>query len=362
MMKKLKKTCTLIILIYIILNLVIIPEKCIEAAQNSILLCFNVVVPSLFPFFAVSHIFISLGFASYFSRFLSFFMYPLFGVSGAGALSVVLGMISGYPVGASTSVSLYEGGHITKAEAEKLLAFTNNSGPLFILGALGTGILGSFYSGLILYISHILSALIVGVIFKFYKSCDSSVTNTLPPSSKHIKVRTISQSLGDAINSSVENMLKVCAFIVLFSVICSFIPESPVSSFIYSLFEITGGLNLMSKLPIDETLKMSLISFFLSFSGLSVMCQVSSIVTPAGLSIKPYIFGKLSQGILSFYLTELLFLHFPPTKSASTLLDPIYKDILPQSMWQASLTLLMFFGILITFILFIGYIAKNNKK
>ena len=66
-------------------------------------------------------------------------MRPLFNIPGSGAFAVALGITSGYPVGAKISNELFESGECTKQEAERLLSFTNTSGPLFIVSAIGIG-------------------------------------------------------------------------------------------------------------------------------------------------------------------------------------------------------------------------------
>ncbi len=61
-------------------------------------------------------------------------MKPIFNVPGIGAYAFIMGIISGYPVGAKIVTEFRKNGECSKAEAERLLAFTNNSGPLFIIG------------------------------------------------------------------------------------------------------------------------------------------------------------------------------------------------------------------------------------
>jgi len=353
----------MIILIYIILNLVMLPKNCIHAAQEAIVLCLNTVIPSLFPFFVISSLFISLGFASYLSRFITVFVKPVFNISGAGALPIILGIISGYPIGASTSAELYQKGFISKNEAERLLAFTNNSGPLFILGAIGCGMLNSPVSGLVIYLSHIIAAILTGIIFRFYKYKTHEHTHLLPPAPLVTSngAKNFGISLGESMNFAVDNMLKVCGFVILFAVICSCIPQSKAYPYIYSLLEITGGLNIIVRCELDETLKLSLMSFFLSLSGLSVMCQVSSIIIPSGLSVKPYIIGKLVQGILSFYITRILLIHFQPYKTYDVF-SPMYEKILPGSMWQASLSIVFFATLGFLILMLLGFTLETKRK
>lgn len=362
-MNKVKKTTIMVILIYLILNLIVLPGKSIAAVQNAVALCINTVIPSLFPFFVVSSLFISLGFASYLSRFLSGFIKPVFNVNGAGALPIILGLISGYPIGASSCTELYKKGFISKIEAERLLAFTNNSGPLFILGAVGYSMLNSPEKGLIIYVSHILAAVLTGIIFRFYKYKNNEHTHFLPPAPANFSApaKTFGSALGESMNYAVENMLKVCGFVILFGFICSCIPKTNLFPYIYSLFEITGGLNALSLLELDETFKLSIMSFFLSLSGLSVLCQVSSIIIPSGLSVKPYILGKVIQAVLSFYITKILLIYFQPYKTYSVF-SPIYEKILPQSTWQASLSILFFAAIGFLILFLIGYALEAKRK
>ncbi len=61
-------------------------------------------------------------------------MKPIFNVPGIGAYAFIMGIISGYPVGAKIVTEFRKNGECSKVEAERLLSFSNNSGPLFIIG------------------------------------------------------------------------------------------------------------------------------------------------------------------------------------------------------------------------------------
>ena len=99
--------------------LVAAPEQAMEGAKNGLALCFNVIVPSLFPFFVLSSLVVDLGLAAYLGRALEGIMRPLFRVSGSCSAAVVLGFIGGYPVGARTALQLYQQGLCSKVEAER---------------------------------------------------------------------------------------------------------------------------------------------------------------------------------------------------------------------------------------------------
>ena len=151
------------------LALVLWPGEAMGAMRDGLKLCGNVIIPSLFPFFVLSSLVVELGMSRYLGRLLEGVMAPLFRVGGACSSALALGFVGGYPVGARTAIALYENGQCSKTEAERLLAFCNNSGPAFILGVVGTGIFASSRAGLLLYLAHIAASLCVGLLFRFYR-------------------------------------------------------------------------------------------------------------------------------------------------------------------------------------------------
>ncbi|MDP4183399.1 MAG: sporulation integral membrane protein YlbJ, partial [Bacillota bacterium] len=128
------------------------------------------VFPSLFPFFVASDLLNRTNFIRATGIILEPIMRPIFNVPGCGSFPVAMGITSGYPMGAKLTTDLREKGQVSKIEGERLLAFTNNSGPLFIVGAVATGMFKMPSIGLFLLVSHILAGLTVGIIFRFYGS------------------------------------------------------------------------------------------------------------------------------------------------------------------------------------------------
>lgn len=299
MKSKIIKNIVIVFVIYMASAMIISPTNSINGAEDALKLCADKVIPSLFPFIFCSNMFISLGIARIASRTLSPLTQRLFGISGVGAIAIVLGITSGYPIGAVCAASLYQSGECTKNEASRLLAFCNNSGPMFVIGAIGIGMLHNYRVGVFLYLIHFFSALICGIIFKRWKNPEKK--NTLPPAFEDAEIKNAIPDMGTAIAKSVETMLLICGFIIIFSVFTSAIPDCSAKKYIYSLLEVTGGLNMLFKNPNNLTLPLA--SFFLALSGMSVFAQVCSVVIPCGLSPKPYLAGKLLQGIIAFFLT-----------------------------------------------------------
>lgn len=273
------------------------------AVTDALSLCVTSVIPALFPFFVCSSLLVAMGAADLCGRGLSGIMRPVFGVSGAGALAVVLGIISGYPVGASCAVDLYNSGKVSKTEAERLIGFCNNSGPLFIIGTVGFAMNGSPALGGMLYIIHIVSAILTGIVLSRIIKESKVIINPVPVRKSAVPGMNGIAAFGNAVARSVVTILNVCGFVVFFAAAESTLPDFKGHEFVNALLEITGGIKGISAMNIGFVIKFSLISFFLALSGLSVFFQTASILSGTGLSVGRYALGKLIQGLIAFVIT-----------------------------------------------------------
>ena len=248
-----------------------------------------------------------------------------------------MGIISSSPIGATITYDLYENNLITKNEAERLLAFTNNTGPLFIVGTTGTLLFGSKLIGYLLLLTHILACLTVGIIL--------GVTSRIKNENKEIydknyyknTIKANSNDLSDlgvilslSIKKSIALILQIGGFVVLFSVIISILNESNVfiiignmlekfyipkeftKSLLTGMLELTSGVNIIARLQTSNlSLNIILCSFLLGFCSFSVMLQVKSVVSKSNLSIKTYVNGKLLHGLIAMLYTAILIRYMP---------------------------------------------------
>ena len=291
------------ILISIILLLVMKGERAIIYANEALELCYSMIIPTLFPFFICSGLLIYSGFCESMSKIFAPLMKPLFNINPNGSAAFILGIMSGYPLGAVTVCDLYEGFYISKSEAERMLSFCNNSGPLFILGAVGVGLYSGLWVGVTLYAVHIVSAVLVGVIMRFYKRNDF-----LAPKTK-ITVRGNSPlaGFGTVLENSVSSILNVCGAVIFFSVVSRlcldfFSLEDKYMVIAGGIMEFASGTKNVALLDIDFATKMILSAFIVGFAGLSVHIQVLAAVSRHELSMKPYMIGKFLHGAISAVL------------------------------------------------------------
>ena len=314
-----------------ILFLLLFSTENITSAKNGIFLWYNSVLPSLLPFFIATELISYTNLVPLLGNFLNAIMRPIFNVPGSGAFALILGIISGYPVGAKMVAKLKESGACSDIEAERLIAFTNNSGPLFIVGTVGIGIFLDVKIGLLLLFIHILSALTVGFLFRFWKrNKEINKKNAAFKFQQHpISFYNLGEVLYKSIFNSIISVVMIGGFIVLFSVIITMLFNSRILyilSFllepIFSIFgmsgntligiitgflEVTNGLFYLAEVnSMSIYLKTYITAFLLGFGGFSVLLQVLSITSKAHISIKPYFIGKFLQGTISIFYMFLL--------------------------------------------------------
>ena len=313
----LKKYSFMFIFLVFLICLITFSSTNLVASKDGLALWANSVLPSIFPFLVASELICQTNLPYILGKLLNPFMKPLFNISGEGALAIILGVSTGNPIGAKTICSLKHEKSISKIEAERLIAFCNNANPLFIVGTVGISLYNNTHLGYILLISHIISSLLVGLCFRFWKKNNSDISyieTQFNSKDKPIKASEFGNVLGIAVKNSVNSCLQIGGFIVLFSIIISIIKNSGISFHIieldtifYGLIEMTNGVNLSNNLysvmPLTSVL---LTSFLIGFGGISVLFQVYSIISKENISIKPYFYGKLLHGLFSSIITFIL--------------------------------------------------------
>ncbi len=309
---KLSKTGTLCIAAFSMVILILDTKTALNSALLGMEVCLKSVLPSLFPFFFLSAIINDrlLGANVALIKPVASFCK----IQSGGESLLLLGLIGGYPVGATCIQNAHRTGALSKDQADRMLAFCNNAGPAFLFGML-MPVFMNVTSVWALWFIHILSALIVGALIP--KGKEGSVTVSHTPS------LTPSQ----AMQSSLRSIGVVCGWVVLFRIIIGFfdrwflwwVPQS-VQVLICGLLELSNGCLSLSSISCLG-IRFIYASIFLSFGGVCVCMQTSSVI--GNLSMKTYLAGKALQTAISFILASIaqLFLfpndHMPLSISIS---------------------------------------------
>ena len=310
--------------IYFIIN----PKLSMEASLAGAKLFFNSVLPTMFPFMVICNMIINLDGIKLYSKILGPILCKPLGLSYPCSFALVASFLCGYPLGAKYSTDLYKKGIIEYDEFSRLINIASNIGPLFLLGAVGTSMLGNSTLGYLLLIPSYISVFIIGIITKNKKREKKiSLTNEGITESKAY------YNLGEVIKKSIEdaslNILVLCGYVIMFSVIISMIktlfistgtltslssllniPEDIFNGLFLGGIEVTNGCNIIASSNLSILSKLSLISFLSSFGGLSIIAQTSSFFYKEKVSITKYFFYKVLQGIISFVLMFFIYIIF----------------------------------------------------
>lgn len=267
-----------------------------NGAASGIILCTQVVIPSLFPF-TVCILFIQKSSVTESFNFLSPITYKVLGVPAPLFVVMIFSMVGGYPIGAKLLNDLVKSESITPKDASKMLDFCVNAGPAFIVGAVGAGILKSKFIGYVLLICQIFSSLIICGLKRLlskerieYKAQGGKILR--PGDNFVISTTEAATALG-----------KICAFVVLFSAICSYVftalKAHKALRLIGLLLEVTNACT--------KTRNIYLLAFLLGFGGVCVWLQIFSVAPKIKINPLKFCAFRILHGFLSAALVKIFF-------------------------------------------------------
>lgn len=318
--------------------IILFPKETIGAAKDGLSLWFNNVFPALLPFIIGSNILMGLGVVSFFGVLLEPVMSPLFGVPGSGGYAFAVGLMSGYPMGSKIVCELRQKNEITKTEAQRLLSFVNNSGPLFVIGAVASGMFENVTAGYFILIIHYLGAVCTGLLFKHYKvRADKTVKAHRPRllrtaykkmlDARKEDNRPLGLLLGQSVANAMETILQIGGFIILFCVISKALElvgffdlligllkpfgaqEQLYKGIFVGIIEITNGASLLSRLGGGMGVFIATAAV-ISWGGLSIHAQSASFLAKTDVSIPLYLFSKFINSMLTVAFGFILYPFF----------------------------------------------------
>ena len=281
------------------------------AVEDGLKLWLAVIVPSLFPYFFLTVILSSLKITGKLSSRLTPLTKRLFNVSGAVGYAYFLSIVSGYPVGAKTVSDLKSGGVLSDTEAVRAAALCSTSCPVFLIGSVGSVMFSSPIFGAILFVVHLLSSLLVGIIFSFYKRNDK------PTESGSLAFdKKVDNLFYDGVYDSVISVLVVGGIITLFylatQILITFNILSPIikmltpifgdfsSGIVLGVFECTTGLKEIAGK--SAALSLPVCALITGFGGISVIMQSTASLKKAKIKTAPFLVAKVLQAVISFVL------------------------------------------------------------
>ena len=288
------------------------PKAVFEGAESGLLLWFQVVFPTLFPFMLVSGLMLSGGGLVVISRIFGRLFSTLFATSPNGSFAVIAGFLCGYPMGAKVSADLVRSGRISWDEGAYLLSFCNNTSPIFIMNF----IVWKTFDREELMIPTLL--ILIGVpaflsLFfrRFYLKGRKKFPDLSDKKKNNVKLLNF-EMLDSCLADSFESIVKVGLYIIFFSILIA-LPGKlsaghPLLAGILPTLEMTNGILMIHKAAPDLTVSYPLILGLTSFGGFCSAAQTKCMLKAASLPILPYIIQKLTAAAAASLL-GIVYMH-----------------------------------------------------
>lgn len=297
--------------VLILLLLLSHPVLAYEGAKNGLLLWSQTVLPTLLPFMICSNVIVALDAIHLLTWPFQPVLKHVLKLSPAGSYILISGLLCGYPMGAKTCSEFLEDNRITRQEASCLLSICNHPSPMFLLGYVA----GCMASDIPMAV--ILAALYLPILPLSFLSRKRYHIHGICQGVVKQEVSTL--SFDKTMMGSIEVMVKIGGYIMLFSILAGFLKTllqnyGPYQAVLLGIVEITTGIQALS-FHMTGRLQALAIVAVTAFGGMSGIFQTNSVISEhakkAGLSIRHYILWKMLHSAVSCVILILLLQAFP---------------------------------------------------
>ncbi|MCR4962529.1 MAG: hypothetical protein K6B40_01455 [Firmicutes bacterium] len=322
---KIKSTAK-VLLPLIFVGMLLWPQQAAGAAAEALQLWWQAIVPALLPFFICFELFMALDTVQGWARPLEALMRPLFALPGAASLAVVLGFCCGFPSGAVIAAALRRRGQISREEAARLIAFTNNASPLYISLGVAGGILGCRQAAPVLlfcqYSGNLLWGLLLSLGKRRHPGPSGPYVLSLPPAAGRPAWGLL---LKESARQAAENVTLIGCYMCFFSVLTALLLSlwqlaapagvgQGLSAAVAGFWEMSLGVKALADLPLQQALPWT--ALILAWGGVSVQAQVAAMVAGGGVSLRWYFLGRVFHCLYSYAMARFL-LSFLPLPAAA---------------------------------------------
>ena len=282
------------------------PTSLLLGAARGMMLCYEVVIPSIFPFTVLALIIFNSNVLNFTHKVIAKISYALFGLSSHAFIALIMSFLGGFPVGARLVSNLYETELITDKTAVRMLYYTVNPAPAFLIIAVGEVMLNSKAFGTVLYLSNITASLLICFIMSFYEKSEPKILKTVSR-----KRESACEIFVNSVTEAATSIISVCGFVILFSSLSEVLKTVltfKFSEYIISLTEISQGAPLVAKNVI-------FLSFLTGFSGFCVHFQVLSVAKKIKINYLKFCTARIINGgltaVIAFFITNVFKITLP---------------------------------------------------
>lgn len=337
--RKLKNISILIFLIIVSVILILSPSMTNKSVKLGMNYCFNLLIPSLFPFMFISSFIVILAMNMGCNKAVHRITKFLFFLPGYTLPLILLSLVGGYPIGAKCAKILFDNKKITTEQLNFIMCFCVNSGPAFIITILGEQILSDIFMGLIIFLIQVILAILIGVCVGLKERITDKNFYFENNFFEEKKEDNISESFVISAKLVSESLIEMCALIMVFSVLIGLLNDFGIfkifSDFLFEKFGISvldSKTFFISFLEITSACMQSIgynvspiiLAFSVGFGGLCAHLQIASILKGSDFNFRKFLFFRLINGILTSFVIYIFVISH---KSTQQVFSTISKNI-----------------------------------
>lgn len=325
------KSLLLCLFVFLFLAILLIfPSSASEGVQNGLNYSANLLLPSLFPFMVLSSFVIRSDFSEFIGKAFAPVTKFLFGLPKICSSAIILSLVGGFPVGAKCVQLLYDRKKITETQAQRMMLFCVCSGPAFLITAVGAIMLKNITVGIILYISQVLSCIILGIISKYIYISEKRIKETVNNKTFSDKTENTDKDIISAFilscSDGASSIISMTALVLIFSLFINVAEKNGITSFISEIFNLLGMNSNMSNviLPIilevtgacnkicDGGMPLWVMSFAVGFGGMCVHLQIFDILRNIKINKIHFVLFRFVNAAVSAVITYIICIFYNP--------------------------------------------------
>lgn len=316
----------------LVLCIILFPEQSFDASLQSLTIWWTIVFPALLPFYIIAEILLAYGILHFCGGMLEPGMRYLFRLPGVSGPVMAISLLIGYPFGSKLTKQLYDNQSLTRAESELLLSLSHIASPLLVINVIAVGFFQYAPYGIMLYFIQLTALLLIGFIMKWSLPRPQNQHNNtivqraiaLMRVAQRNDGRTFGKLLGDAVSTSIQTLLMVGGYMMIFAVIIQVLASTQLTVYLQQLlgavisFEFTaalmqgmfevhlGSFALSHMQNYNLPWLMATLSALLAWSGWSLHAQVSHQFAATSVRYSRFLTFRLLQAGTAFVLTLCL--------------------------------------------------------
>lgn len=265
-------------------------------------------IPALFPFMVLSGFLLRSGLSFQIAAILNPILGKIFRLSPDCIYIIIMGFLCGFPMGANVIAQSLIFNRISKREAELLLAFCNNIGPIYFI-SFATAACPLYPLWITIPIMYGVP-LFYGLFLRYtrYKDIPYYAKNEVSsfcPYVNHNNSNNYLDAFQESLQKAITSIVTLGAYMVIFNVLqlplynTFYKIPANILCIIKGLIEINSGINAISTFP---ELYIIVYSIFLPFCGLCCFFQTYAMIKETPLSLRNYFIHKLFQTLYVFLI------------------------------------------------------------